>query len=199
VSSSALPPATAPFALRFSGAAPGRLLLAGAAEEAGHAATFLGIPLWIWQVANLLLFLGLLLYFLARPLAAAFRQRQLEVEERLKEARSRREQAARLEAQVHERLERLTRELAEIHARGIAEGEAERIALAERADREAERVRREAEEEIGRRLESAREELRRAAAELTGTAARELLSRQITEEDRKRLLEESVAGLAEQR
>jgi F-type H+-transporting ATPase subunit b len=173
------------------------LLLASETEE--HTAAFLGIPLWIWQLANLALFLGVLLYFVARPIAAMFRKRQLEVEERLREAKTLRAEAARLEADVHERMARLDVEIAEIRARAVAEGEAERAALAERADREVERARREAEAEIGRRLGAAKLELKRTAADLTASIARELLSTQITDDDRRRLLEESVTRLGEER
>jgi F-type H+-transporting ATPase subunit b len=176
----------------------GGVPLAFAQQEAGeHAAAFLGLPLWLWSLVNLVLFLGVMLYFVARPLAAMFRKRQLEVEERLREAKVLRAEAARLEAQVHERMVRLDQEIVEIRARGLAEGEAERAALSEKADLEVERVRREAEEEIGRRLAAAKQELRRVAADLTASAARELLAGEINEEDRRRLLEESVARLAE--
>jgi len=173
--------------------------LSAVEKEGEYAARFLGLPLWIWQLANLALFLGLLFYFVARPLAAAFRKRQLEVEERLKEAEARRAEAARLGAEIHERMARLDREIAEIRARGIAEGETERGALLERSEREAERVRREAEEEIGRRLEAAKDELRRVAADLTGSAARDLVAGELTPEDRRRLLEESVQRMGEAR
>ena len=176
----------------------GGMPVALAQQEAGeHAAAFLGLPLWLWQLVNLVLFLGVMLYFVARPLAAMFRKRQLEVEERLREAKALRAEATRLEAQVHERMVRLDQEIVEIRARGLAEGEAERAALSEKADLEVERVRREAEEEIGRRLAAAKQELRRVAADLTASAARELLAGEINEEDRRRLLEESVARLAE--
>jgi len=172
--------------------------LALAQQETGeHPAAFLGLPLWLWQLVNLVLFLGVMLYFVASPLAAMFRKRQLEVEERLREAKALRAEATRLEAQVHERMVRLDQEIVEIRARGLAEGEAERAALSEKADLEVERVRREAEEEIGRRLAAAKQELRRVAADLTASAARELLAGEINEEDRRRLLEESVARLAE--
>jgi F0F1-type ATP synthase membrane subunit b/b' len=170
-------------------------LLAAEAEE--HASTFLGLPLWLWQLVNLAAFLAVLLYFVARPLAAMFRNRQLAVEERLREAKALRAEAARLGEEVHARMARLDDEIAEIRARGVAEGETERASLSERADREVERVRREAEEEIGRRLASARLELRKVAAELTTGAAQEMLAAQITDEDRRRLLEEGVARLAE--
>lgn len=168
-----------------------RLLQEG--EE--HASGLLGIPMWVWQLANLAAFLAVLLYFVARPLTQAFRNRQLEVERRLKEARERREEAARLEVRVHERLARLDQELAEIHARGIAEGEEARVELMQRADQEVERVRREAEQEIERSLAAAREQLREAAADLTASAARELVARQINDEDRRRLLDEGLERL----
>jgi F-type H+-transporting ATPase subunit b len=151
----------------------------------------------LWQLLNLALFLGVLLYFVARPLAAMFRNRQLAVEERLREAKALRAEAAKLGAQILERMARLDQEIAEIGARALAEGEAERLALSEKADREVERVRREADEEIGRRLAAAKQELRRTAAELTTGAARELLAAQITDEDRRRLLDEGVSRLGE--
>ena len=171
-------------------------LLAQEAEE--HASRFLGLPLWIWQLANLVLFLGVLLYFVARPLAAMFRQRQLDVEKRLTEAKALREEAVQLGAQVKERLSRLDQEIEEIRSRGRADGETERAALTERADREVERVRKEAEEEIGRRLASAKQELRKTAADLTAGVAHEMLSAQITDDDRRRLLDESVARLGKE-
>jgi F-type H+-transporting ATPase subunit b len=161
--------------------------------EGEHAANGpLGLPMWIWQLANLVGFFGLLIYFVARPLAEMFRKRQLEVEERAKEARARREQAARLETEIHERLARLDQDLAETRARGAAEGEAARAELLARADAESERVRRDAEAEIGRRLAAAKDELRRTAADLTAASARELVAARMTPEDRRRLLDESV-------
>ena len=186
---------------RLAGSMAGRLpaalpltLLAQHAEE--HAEKFLGLSLWIWQLANLILFLGVLLYFVARPMAAMFRQRQLDVEKRLAEAKALREESARLGEQVKERMSRLDSEIAEIRARGHAEGETEQAALVERADREVERGRKEAEEEIGRRLAAAKQELRKTAADLTAGVARDVLSAQITDDDRRRLLDESVGRLA---
>lgn len=163
-------------------------------SEAAHGG-LLGIPQWIWQLANLIAFFAVLLYFVARPLAAAFRQRQLDVERRLREAQERRAEAARLETEIHERMARLDRDLEEIRARGVAEGEAARASLLERAEQEAERVRREAEEEIGRRLEFAKQQLRRVAADLTASSARQLVASALTDEDRRRLLDESIERL----
>ena len=76
-----------------------------AAEEHGHAAGPLGIPMWIWQLVNLVGFFALLLYFVARPVTEMFRKKQLEVEARAKEAQAQRAAAAKLETEIHERME----------------------------------------------------------------------------------------------
>ena len=162
-------------------------------EEAEHAARFLGIPLWIWQIVNLVLFLGVLVFFVAKPMAAAFRKRQLEVEERRKQAERQRAEVDRLSVEIRERTARLETEIEEIRRQGIAEGESARAALSARAREEADRVSRQAAEEIERRLAAAKMELRQAAADLTASAASEIVSREITDEDRRRLLSESVA------
>jgi F-type H+-transporting ATPase subunit b len=162
---------------------------------AGHAETFLGLPVWIWQTANLILFFGLLAWLVARPLAQAFRKRQESVEQQRLEAERLGAEAQRLAGQIRERLSRLDGELDEVRARGLAEGEAERAALSARADEEAERVKREAGEEIERRTASARAQLEQAASDLVASAATELLSREIKADDRRRLLEDSVSRL----
>jgi F-type H+-transporting ATPase subunit b len=171
------------------------LFLAVLAAAEHESERFLGLPMWIWQLANLAAFLGVLGYLVARPLAQAFRARQDAIEERIRQARKRREEAARLETEIHERMARLENDLAEVRARGVTEGEAARVELLQRADAEVERVRREAEEEIARRLAFAKEQLRRAAADLTAAAAIEKLSSEITPEDRRRLLQDSVGSL----
>jgi len=165
------------------------------AAPAEHSESFLGLPMWLWQLVNLIAFLGVLGYFVARPLAQAFGRRQQAVEERIVQARQRREEAARLETEIHERLARLDQDLAEVRARGLSEGESARAALIRKADEEVERVKREAEHEIARRLAFAREELRRTAADLTASAALTRLSSEVTDDDRRRLLDEALSNL----
>ena len=170
-------------------------ILAVLSEEAEETAKFLGLPMWIWQLANLVLFIGLLLYFVAKPLGAAFRQRQEQIEERRREAEKKRASVENLAAEIRSRTAAIEKEMAEIRERGRADGEEARRALAERADAEAERIRREAGEEIERRLAAAVVELRRTAAALTASTATDILAREITPEDRERLLVDSVARL----
>ena len=168
-------------------------------EAAEHAEKILGLPAWIWQLANLGLFLAVLVYFVARPLTNAFRARQEAVEKALAEAREKRTEAARFESQIHERMSRLEREVVEIRRQGAADGESARAALGERAREEADRIRKDSEEEIARRVAAAKAELQRVAASLLATTAREIVVREINEEDRKRLLADSVERLKEAR
>jgi F-type H+-transporting ATPase subunit b len=172
-----------------------RLLLSEGAEAAQGP---FGIPMTVWQLANLVGFIGALLYFVARPLTNLFRQRQLEIAQRLQEAEHRRAEAARLETQIHQRLTDLEKELAEILARGVADGEAARAALIAKAEQDGQAVRRAAQEQIARKLDSAKDELRRTAAELTASTAGEIVSAEINDADRQRLLAESIRRLGEQ-
>lgn len=149
----------------------------------------------IWQIVNLVLFLAVLVYFVAKPMAAAFRKRQVEIEERSRVTEQQRRDVDRLSAEIRQRTQRLEIEIEEIRRQGIAEGESARAALADRAKEEAERIRREAAEEIERRLAAAKDELRKAAADLTASAAVAIVSREITEEDRERLLRDSVSRM----
>jgi len=176
------------------GLLPAVLLLSS--EEGEHAAEkFLGIPMPIWQLINLVLFVVVLVYFVARPLSTAFRKRQDEIEERRRQAEKQRADAQKLTAEIRERTAKIERDIEEIRKQGVVEGESARAQLARRAEEEAARAIEEAQEEIGRRLEEAKTELRRAAAGLTAERAKEILSREITDEDRRRLIDDGVDGL----
>jgi len=167
------------------------LLMEGAESGAGP----FGIPMTIWQLINLVGFFAVLLYFVARPITNVFRQRQLDIAKRLAEAERQRAEAARLEVEIHERLAKLDKELEEIRVGGVADGESARAEQLEQAGRQAEAVANSAREQIARHLESAKEDLRALAAELTTKSAAELLSAEINDEDRRRLFEDSVSRL----
>lgn len=165
-------------------------------QEEGHSpGKFLGIPLSLWQLLNLVLFLAVLVYFVAKPMAAAFRSRQLDVEKRAQEAERRRAEVDRLAREIEERTVRLEREIEDVRRQGVVDGQSARAELLARAEQEAERVRREASEEIERRLVTARLELRQVAADLIASSAVDLVTRAVDDEDRRRLVLESAARL----
>ncbi len=165
-------------------------------REEGHAPEkFLGIPLTVWQLVNLVLFLAVLIYFVAKPMSAAFRARQLEVEKRARDAEHRRAEVDRLAREIEDRTTRLEREIEEVRKQGIRDGEIAKAELVARAEAEVERTRKEAQEEIARRLAEAKAELRQSAAALTVGRASEILTREINADDRRRLIEDGVSGL----
>lgn len=180
------------------GLLPALLLLSP--EEGGHAAEkFLGIPMPIWQIANLVLFLAVLIYFVARPLASAFRKRQQDIEDRRVQADKQRADAQKLTAEIRERTAQIERDIEEIRKQGQVDGEKARADLALRADQEVARAIEEAQQEIARRLAEAKTELQRTATDLTAQRAGEILKREMTDEDRRRILEDSVRRLQEAR
>ena len=94
---------------------------------------------------------------------------------------------------------RLEREVVEIRARARRTARARGRRSSSARDQEAERIRKDSEEEIARRVTAAKAELRAVAADLTATTAREIVAREITDEDRRRLLADSVERLKEAR
>ena len=169
---------------------------AWAAEEEEVARTFLGLPVELWKALNLLLILGLLVYFLGRPFRTHFRKRREDLDNELDRAAAERAKAIALAAEMTARLASLEKEIAEIRQRGSVEGEHEKRAQIETAVREAENLRRHAAEEIERSLGAAKKDLARAAADLASMRARDVIAAAITDDDRRRLLDESVQNLS---
>ncbi len=170
-------------------------LWAAVAGEGEAAEKFLGLPVTLWKAVNLLLILGLLVKLMGKPFNSFFRNRRTELNERLDRALADREEAVRLAAEMKARLDRLEGEIAEVRERAIAEGEAEKAAQLAAAEKDAEELRRGASEEIDRRMELARAELARAAADLAARQASELVAKTVGPEDHRRLFEESVGRL----
>lgn len=170
------------------------LLLSGT-EGAHGAATFLGVPLWIWQVVNLALFLGLLVWALRKPVATFFGTRREGVEKALKKAEEDRAKAAALLAEVDARVARLDTELAEIGTRARREAEEDQAALLREADSEAVKIVERARAEMDSRVRAARKELTAYAGDLAVEIARDILSRNVTTEDESRLRQEGIDAL----
>jgi len=169
---------------------------AWAAEEEEAAQKFLGLPVDIWKLLNLILILGLLVYLLGKPFRTHFRKRREDLDEAIDRAGVERDKALALASEMTTRLASLEKEIAGIRARGAAEGENEKRAQIEAAARESETLRRNAADEIERRLAAAKKDLARAAADLAADRARDVLAGAITEDDRRRLLDESVQGVS---
>jgi F-type H+-transporting ATPase subunit b len=159
---------------------------------------FFGIPesaLPFLFAANLTLFLWLLARFVGKPIASFLEARRQGIAEELEQARAKLVEAESLRDEVHRRLAEVEREVEEMKVRAERDGaaEAEQIAVQTAADQE--RFLRRVDEEIRRRTAEARDNLAHETAELTAKLTKQVLEKEITGEDRRRILDESLSAM----
>jgi F-type H+-transporting ATPase subunit b len=155
----------------------------------------LGVPDYIWLSVNLTLFLYLLDRYVGRPMGAFLEARSQGIAEELENARRQLQEADGLQADVSRRLSELEDEVAQIETRALSEGRAEASAIEEQTQQEETRFLLRVDEEITRREAEARARLAQDAADLTAQLARDLLEREMTEEDRHRVFERSLDAM----
>lgn len=160
-----------------------------------HGAKHLGIPDYIWLSLNLTAFLYILQRFVGRPMAAFLETRREGIAEELRNARRQLEEADRLQAEVSKRLADLEHEVAGLKERAAAEGQAEAASIAEQTTLDEERFLRRVDEEMTRREAETRARLAQDTADLTAQLARDLLEREMTDEDRRRVFERSLDAM----
>jgi len=158
--------------------------------------THFSVPDYIWLSVNLTLFLYLLQRYVGQPMAAFLNTRGEGVAQELQNAQKQVAEAEKMREDVARRLDEVEGEMRELKERAEREGEAEAARIAEQACEEEERFLRRVEEEIGRREVETRTRLAEDAAELTAQLARELLQREMTDEDRRRVLDRSLVALS---
>lgn len=168
-------------------------LPASAAAEAP--ATFLGLPTVLWKLANLVAFVGLLVYLLAKPLRGFFRAREDAITRQLGESVQQRERAAQLEAEMERRIASLEEEIRVLRERLRREGERERLLLEQQGEADAARLLGQLDDEAKRRVEEARVNLAREAADVAAELAREILENELTAADRERIFARTLERL----
>lgn len=159
------------------------------------AAGFLGIPLIVWQVANLAAFLGLLWYFLRKPVAEFFGNRRAEVAKALAKAEEDRRRAEALAGELAQRLAQIETELKNLKDGARRDAEAEHAALLKQTEEDAARLVARASADVDNRVRAARSELTAYAGDLAVDLAKELLKKNVTPEDETRLVKDGLAGL----
>jgi len=155
-----------------------------------------GIPDYFWLSLNLTVFLYILQRFVGRPMAAFLETRREGIAEELQNARRQLEEADRLQVDVSKRLADVETEVAELKERATVDGEAEAGRISEQTKIDEERFLRRVGEEITRRESETRARLAQDTADLTAQLARDLLDREMTEEDRRKVLDRSLDAMA---
>jgi len=153
------------------------------------------MDLTIAKLVNLLLFVGLMVYFLRRPIIGAFRGRQESIRSELMHAEQERAAAEARLKEVEGRLARLDTEIEAIKANAQREAAEERARVERATEAEIKKIREQARREIESAAKAARAELRTYTAEQSVKLAEELIRRDIRPEDDAHLAREYVEEL----
>lgn len=153
------------------------------------------MDLTIAKLVNLLLFVGLMVYFLRRPIIGAFRGRQESIRSELMHAEQERAAAEARLKEVEGRLARLDTEIEAIRANAQREAAEERARVERATETEIKKIREQARREIESAAKAARAELRTYTAEQSVKLAEDMIRRDIRPEDDAHLAREYVEEL----
>lgn len=171
------------------------------APEAEHAAAEHSIGDMIlgmgWPVANFIIFVGVLYYFLNKPLKDYLATRSSTIRKDLVEAAELRNSATAQLAAIEQKLAAIPAEIAALRTRGGEEIKAEeqRIAAAAAADRE--RMLEQTRREIDLQVRLAKKEILEHAANLSVQLATERLKKEVTPADQDRLVDRYLSQVKE--
>jgi len=170
--------------------------VAAAAQEAGGQ---MGIPWWeiFKQAVNFGILVGVLVYFLRKPVRAYLVERTRQLKNSMDEAARARASAAEKLLSIELRMGKLSEEIAEMNRKMDAEVDEETRRLREAAQAEIERLRAQVQFAADQEVKKARAELRREAAELSAHAAEEIVAKTITPEDQERMVRENIDRIRE--
>jgi F-type H+-transporting ATPase subunit b len=169
----------------------------GQAAEEHHEQTYFGIPGWILKIANMLLFVGVLVWLAKGPVRTAFAERSAAITRAAEEARERRTKADQMASDIQARLAAIEAEVRAIHERAEVEGERQKRELMAAAEAESQKILNTARTEVDNRLKHARTELTEYAGQLAAERAEQILREQINEQDQKKLFQESLRQVGE--
>ena len=139
----------------------------------------------------------LLLFFVLgkyawKPLTAQLEKREKSIQETIEQAQKRQKDAEALLAEYRSRLDMAQAEVAELLVSGRAEAASARETVLAAAQQEAHRAGQQAREEIERAKRDALNEMYDATASLAADVAGKLIRKNLTSDDQKRLLQDSL-------
>jgi ATP synthase F0 subunit b len=162
----------------------------------GESAPWWNIPSFeFWRWVNLIIFVGLFIYILRRPVSEAMRARREGIRRDLMRAQEERNAALAKLEEVEARLARLDAEVASIHEQSQKEAAEERERIRRSTEEETRKLREQAQREIESAGKAARQELQEFAAGQSVRLAEEMIRRDIKPEDDARLVSLRVQEL----
>jgi F-type H+-transporting ATPase subunit b len=174
---------------------PALALAAGNGEH--HADSGALIKDFAYRCFNFALMIGLLVYFVRKPIRNALRNRREEIEKTLADAQAAKEAAEAKYREYSAKLEKATEEIAAISASILREGELERDKILESAREMSAKIQQEADAKASNAVASAKAELREEAARLAVELAEDMLKKEFSSNDQKRLVDEYMQKVGE--
>jgi F-type H+-transporting ATPase subunit b len=162
-----------------------------AAEEGNRWGAWFNVGRWF----NLLLVVGVLVWFTRKPLANFFAGRSQAIRDQLAEAQKARLEAEAKLAEMELRMSRLDDELKDIARTSEKEAQDEYQRLIASAEQDAQKIVDRSRQEIEGMTRTAQKELKLHAAELSVRLAEEMIQSGITKEDHERLAARFVEKL----
>lgn len=146
----------------------------------------------MWQGVNLILLLGVLVYFARKPMTQYFADRRSQIKNDIQSADDLLAQSRKQFAQWQGKLSELEAEVQTIREETRQRAEDEREQIIAAAHDSAERIKADAVAAIDQELRRAHVELREEAANLAVDLAGRLIDEQVDDLDRERLLDEFI-------
>ena len=178
-------------------AVPGLLLvalLATCAIAAEHGEEPATTPMdWVWRFVNFFVIVGVLVYFLAKPVKGFLRKRIEDIEASLAEAKAAREESLKRLSEVQARLKDKDAEIQSLLKVAEHNGQKEKEDIVKESERVYQDILASARENIDSELIKAKDALRREAALMAVELAEKLVKENISKEDQARILEEYIA------
>jgi F-type H+-transporting ATPase subunit b len=171
--------------------------LAFAAGGGDHVDSGVLLKDFIWRCVNFAVMVGLLGYFITKPIRNGLQNRRAEIEKTLAAAAAARDAAEGKAAEYREKLAKAAAEIETIYAAIRREGELERDKILASAKEMAAKIEKEADAKAASAVARAQTELRAEAARLAVALAEELLAKSVTAADQKRLVDEYMQKVGE--
>ena len=168
-----------------------------AAGGDGHADSGAVLKDFIYRCFNFALMAGLLAYFVTKPIRKGLKGRTEEIEKTLADAEAAKAAAEAKHKEYSEKLAKATEEIAGITEAIRREGELERDKIIAAAKEMADKIEREADNKAAGVVAKARIELREEASRLAVELAEDMLKKQVSADDQKRLVEEYMQKMGE--
>jgi F-type H+-transporting ATPase subunit b len=159
------------------------------AEEAEHGASMMD---WVWKILNFGILVGVLGYFLGKPIKEHLKQRRDLIEKSIKESQEAKALAAKALAEVEERLKLKDKEVADIVASAIEAGEREKARLIEEGEKLKVKIVEQAKTNIEFEVKKAKQVIQAEAVEASIKLAEDKIKARMTPQEQERLLTESI-------